>query len=349
MRITPRKTSDRSDSRSDFEERGQSKIEPMTESSETQMLLKYQEVHTFLSALFKAYGMYEAEAEIVSARILDAELLGRPSLGLANVAKQLQAIDLGDADPRALITTVKETAAVVVLNGNQAVGHVAATKASELCVAKAKEVGIGCVVVGNSQNFGCAEAYACLMAEHGCIGFCTTSTSDKPSFPRSGFETPAFGKHPAAWAIPRKSPHPPLVYPFECDDAENDLAQCMQLSGQFGFAMAMVNSVMTAALANAKMPVDKTRGATMEQTQHFLLAINVSTFTKSDDYEALMDQFVQSLREKQEIADGATNRLPGEVMMWPLTERRNAGLAITPETKQGINEFAARRKVEVPW
>ena len=66
---------------------------------------------------------------------------------------------------------------MAVIDGNKGMGHVASTKAMQLAIKKAKDVGTGTVVVTRGQHYGAASVYVLLAIQEGCIGYSTTSTA----------------------------------------------------------------------------------------------------------------------------------------------------------------------------
>ena len=68
------------------------------------------------NAVLVKQGMYAAEAEIVSRRLIEAELLGCTAGGLRWLPRIVSAMDVGDIDPRAEIVTVTDLPALAVLN-----------------------------------------------------------------------------------------------------------------------------------------------------------------------------------------------------------------------------------------
>ncbi|MCH2465650.1 MAG: Ldh family oxidoreductase, partial [Gemmatimonadetes bacterium] len=81
-----------------------------------------------------------------------AVLRGIQSHGSRALPRYFEAMDRGEIDPRAQIITERETPAMTVLNGGAGLGHVAATKAMQLAIQKAKEVGTGTVAVKRTSR-----------------------------------------------------------------------------------------------------------------------------------------------------------------------------------------------------
>mgnify|MGYP003337203535 CR=1 FL=1 len=86
-------------------------------------------------------GMFAVEAEMAADRLVEADLRGIHSHGSRALPRYIKAMDDGNIDPRASITTLCDTPAMAVLDGNQGMGHVVSTKAMQLAIKKAKAQG----------------------------------------------------------------------------------------------------------------------------------------------------------------------------------------------------------------
>ena len=109
-------------------------------------------------------AMFPVEAAAGADRLIEADLRGIPSHGTRALPRYLEQMQAGGIDPRATILTERDTPAMAVLNGGKGLGHVAATHAMQMAIAKAREVGTGTVAVRASQHFGAAQVYAMMAA-----------------------------------------------------------------------------------------------------------------------------------------------------------------------------------------
>ena len=99
----------------------------------TQLILK----------LLQRKGVFASEAEIVVSRLIEADRCGQFADGVGSLPQYLDAMDLGDIDPRARIITLSDTPASAFFDGSTGIGHVAATRAMLLAIEKARIVGTG--------------------------------------------------------------------------------------------------------------------------------------------------------------------------------------------------------------
>jgi len=90
-------------------------------------------------------------------------------------------------------------------DGHRAPGMYTATKAMQRAIALAKENGMGCVAVRNTNHWMRAGTYGWMAAEAGCIGFCFTNTI--ANMPPWGGTDPRLGNNPLVIAVPRQEGH----------------------------------------------------------------------------------------------------------------------------------------------
>jgi LDH2 family malate/lactate/ureidoglycolate dehydrogenase len=173
-------------------------------------------LHQLIVKLLQRKGMFAAEGEIVAERMIEADLLLRFGDGTGTLPEYLDAMDLGDIDPRARIIIVSETAATAVLDGSTGMGHVATTKAVAMAIEKANAVGIGTVFVKNSRPCGDLAGIASLAAKQGLFGLVTAS------FPEGG--NASVHNHDVAWSIPSLDQSTPRIHRQQSQNIDASLA-----------------------------------------------------------------------------------------------------------------------------
>jgi LDH2 family malate/lactate/ureidoglycolate dehydrogenase len=104
-----------------------------------------------------------------------------------------------------------ESPSTAVIDGDNAVGMVAARKSMLLAIEKAKTAGTGWVATRNSNHFGIAGFYSMMALKHDMIGICLTNANPlvAPTFSVSRM----MGTNPIAVAIPALK-QPPFVADF---------------------------------------------------------------------------------------------------------------------------------------
>src|SRR5882762_6976363 len=79
---------------------------------------------SFAASLFRASGVPTAEAEQVAHSLVLANLCGHDSHGLIRIPQYLDAVGDGRLKPGAAFTIVKETPALLVVDGGWGLGQV---------------------------------------------------------------------------------------------------------------------------------------------------------------------------------------------------------------------------------
>lgn len=342
-----------------------------------EIVVPVQGLKDFLTRLLVKKGMFSAEAQIVVARLVEADLRGIQSHGCRMVPQYLRAMDEGQIDPRGQVLTVTSTPAMAVLDGGRAMGHLAATKAMQLAIKLAQDVGTGTVAVKNSQHFGAASVYALMAVQAGMIGYCTTSTAHATVAPY-GSRVAGTANNAFAWGAPVRSGSPFVldmavavsswgkVYaqkfyggeipPGWAYDAEGqpttDPAAAKVLlpaAGARGYGLAVVSSILAGTLVGGKMPIHKTRGVEVEGSEHFFYAIDLSKFTDPEIYYQEMEKSFTDLRALPAAPGFDRVRLPGEMEAERSAKWMVEGIPLHRGPLEQLAELASKHKLVVPW
>ncbi|MEZ6056376.1 MAG: Ldh family oxidoreductase [Planctomycetaceae bacterium] len=278
-----------------------------------------------LFELLKRKSLFEFDAEVVIARMLEADLIGQREHGCRCILTFLDRMDQGEIDPRARVLTETETSAMAVLDGSSAMGHVAATQGMQLAIKKAGEVGTGTVVIHHSHHFGSAALYARMAAMSGCIGLCTSNIGPA-TMGRNSEDRPVFARHQFAYAVPMEEE--PLLFELNNDDSS--------LPG------SLIPSILAGLLSGGRLPIAKPETA-VTNGEHFLMAIDVGTFTDPSRFgKKLVDGLTKI---------GGSNGLasPSGLPLFQLLAASDAEILLSSEDATAIATKAASLKISVPW
>jgi len=265
--------------------------------------------------LLQRRGMFAAEAEIVVARLIEADLCGLFSEGVGSLPQFLDAMDVGDIDPRARMITRSETPAVMLLDGSTGIGHVAATRAMLLSIDKARAVGTGTVVIQNSRLCGDVGAIARLAAEAGMIGFVTNSFAESLANDAAGY--------PSAWGLPAAAGSVSLIV----RDRSRNLEE----------SSSLVLGLLSAGLAGGEAMTRKRKPARVANTvEHFVQAIDPDLFGSR---ERLLAKWGSTISENPTAMTSTASLDDATVSTVPLQSVDASALAY----------LAAKIKFDVTW
>jgi LDH2 family malate/lactate/ureidoglycolate dehydrogenase len=113
-----------------------------------------QQLTAFAESLFQAAGVPTDEARRVAGSLVDANLCGHDSHGLIRVPQYLEAIGDGRLKPGASFTVVKETAAVLVVDGGRGLGQVQAHRLLDRLVPRAQALGLAAGTLMHCGHIG---------------------------------------------------------------------------------------------------------------------------------------------------------------------------------------------------
>lgn len=161
---------------------------------------------TFCSEALEKLGVPREDAKIVADVLVEADLRGVESHGVARMSRYVTGIQQGMMRPKASVAFVHETLSTATIDANGNLGQPVSHRAMQLAIAKARDHGLGFVAVRNSNHFGIAGYYAMMALKEDMIGICTTNSEVLvvPTFARNAL----LGTNPIAIAVPAGKERP---------------------------------------------------------------------------------------------------------------------------------------------
>jgi len=150
-------------------------------------------------------GCDEATADLSAQLMTETSCDGVYSHGVNRFARVVEYIDKGYIDLKAKPTKVEGMGAFERWNGNLGLGNVNAKLAMDRAIELARDNGIGCVAMANTNHWLRGGSYGWQAADAGCIGICWTNT--QPNMPAWGARDRRIGNNPFIMAVPRQDGH----------------------------------------------------------------------------------------------------------------------------------------------
>jgi (2R)-3-sulfolactate dehydrogenase (NADP+) len=154
----------------------------------------------FTTRALVARDLPEPDAALVAESLVEAELEGQPSHGLLRLPFLLDRLRAGLINPRPALRVVGDRAAAVVLDADNGPGPVAAMRAVELAVERARASGAGIVAVRRGNHIGSLGFYLRRATAAGVVGM--AFTNGPPAMSPPGGSTPYLGTNPIAAGFP---------------------------------------------------------------------------------------------------------------------------------------------------
>jgi LDH2 family malate/lactate/ureidoglycolate dehydrogenase len=174
-------------------------------------MYEYKYLLEFTKNVFMKMGCSDHDSAIIAEIFLAAEIRDISSHGMIRIKDYYELWKAKRINVNPDVRIVHESPSTAVVDGDNAVGMVAASKSMEIAIEKAKKAGTGWVATRNSNHFGIAGFYSMMALKHDMIGICLTNANPlvAPTFSISRM----MGTNPISVAIPADE-QPPFVADF---------------------------------------------------------------------------------------------------------------------------------------
>ncbi|MEQ6121970.1 Ldh family oxidoreductase [Reichenbachiella sp. MALMAid0571] len=185
----------------------------------------YKKLEKFILDVFLKIGYNQEQAVLAAKVLISADLRGVDSHGIARLSGYIRLWEAKRINTNPTIKITHETPSTAVVDGDAALGLVAAPKAMEIAIEKAKNVGTGWVSVKNSNHYGIAGYHSMMALDHDMIGISMTNASPlvSPTFSTERL----LGTNPISVAIPTKN-QPAFVADMATTTAANGKLEILQ-------------------------------------------------------------------------------------------------------------------------
>jgi L-2-hydroxycarboxylate dehydrogenase (NAD+) len=160
----------------------------------------YEYLSEFTKRVFLKMGCSDEHALVTANVFMAAEMRGLSSHGMIRIKDYYELWKAQRINTSPNVRIVHETPSTAVVDGDGAIGMIAAEKSMKIAIQKADKCGTGWVSTCNSNHFGIAGYYAMMALEHDMIGI--TMTNANPLVAPTFSVSRLLGTNPIAVAIP---------------------------------------------------------------------------------------------------------------------------------------------------
>jgi L-lactate dehydrogenase len=338
-------------------------------------------LRTFASDLFERAGAREDIARDVAAILVDGDLLGHTTHGLALLPIYLDEVSNGRMTKSGAPEVINGRAATEIWDGKRLPGPWLTLRALERATVMARQCGTGSVAVCRSHHIACLAAYLKRATDAGMIAIIESSDPTvKAVVPHGGLQ-PFITPNPIAAGLPT-SGDPILIdvstsitsmgfvlqqqaagnlLPGEwlIDHLGNPTRDPMAMSrepkgallplggidaGHKGFALGLLIEAMTAGLAaHGRADPPAGWGGTI-----FVQVLDPEAFGGLAPFKRQMDFVAKSARESAVRPGAEPVRLPGERGMQRYRDQSENGVALYPAIMPALAPWAQKLGVALP-
>jgi len=168
--------------------------------------LKIKKLKNIVKKVFISHRLNKLHASICSDALINAELVGAPSHGLARLMMYCKRIQKKLINPRPKIKIKKISQSISYIDANNSIGFVAADIGIKTAIKSAKKTGIGLVAIKNSGHYGLSGYYAEQAVKKNLIVLCFTNAP--AAIAPHGAAQSLFGTNPICFGTPTASKIP---------------------------------------------------------------------------------------------------------------------------------------------
>ena len=327
--------------------------------------IPYPDLYAAFEKAMLTLGLAPARAQLCARLFAETTRDGVYSHGLNRFPRFVTGIRDGIIQPNAEPTLVSAFGAIERWNGNLGPGNLNAHASMLRAIELAKQHGLGCVALANTNHWMRGGTYGWLAAERGLCALCWTNTM--PNMPAWGTATPVLGNPPFIIAIPRPGPNgepthivldsavsqfsygalanyakrsEPLPVPGGYDSAGNlttDAAaiEASQRALPIGYwkgsglslVLDMLAAMLSGGLSTHQLPRDSARESSVSQV---FLAIDPSNIAHTADLTRIADDIIANLHAAAPIDPTRPVRYPGEQILQIREENMRLGVPVDP-------------------
>ena len=335
-------------------------------------------LEAFVAGLFTAAGTSDADAALIARLAVGTDLRGAYSHGTALVPMYVGLMLAGKVDPRGRPSVTRDTGAAIKVDGNNSLGHVGLTFATERAIERATDIGMAAVALSGSNHCGAMWPYALQARDHDMIVLATTnglptmawyggidrivSINPVGIYIPAGEERPvlidtSFGAAARGKILVHKQKGLPLPegWAFDQDgnptiDPEAALNGLIQPAGGYkGTSMALLMGVLASLLSGGAYGTELgnfVSGPAPGQDAQFVMALNVGAFEDPDVFKSRMDGVIRQIKASRPAPGVDRVLLPGERAAETEASYRRDGVPLTDATRDGLIAVAEQAGVD---
>jgi 3-dehydro-L-gulonate 2-dehydrogenase len=327
----------------------------------------YQELYDVLRRALLRAGFEPERAALCARLFADTDRDGVYTHGLSRFPRFMGMIRRGLIDVRARPVSVFKRGALERWDGRRAAGNLNAHDSMARAIELAREHGLGCVALGNTNHWMRGGSYGWQAAEASAVGLCWTNTM--PNLPPWGASEPLVGNNPLVVAVPRPRGHVVLdmalsqfsygalaayrargeQLPFDggfdsegrltrdpaaIEESRRPLPVGLWKGSGLALALDMVAALLSGGRATHELAADPDEETGLSQV---FVAFDFPSFGEAEASARVADEIIESIR--QPSADDGEVRYPGERTLE--TRRRNLeeGIPVEPSVWEQVRRL----------
>ena len=319
-------------------------------------LLTIDELTSLTTRALEQAGASPSAATAAARALVAADAQGLASHGVSRVPQYTTFLRNGRSSITATPKIVHSRGGACLIDAQSGMAYEACALAIQTATARAREFGISCIGITNSNHFGAAAVHLEPLGRAGLVGL---AFSNSPAaMPAWGGKTPLFGTNPIAAIFPRRDAEP-LVIDLALSEAARGKIMLAAKEGKpipLGWAVdkdGKPTSDAKAALAGSMLPAGGVKGAMIALTVE-LLAIALTGSAFGFEADSFFSDDGNQPRLGQLFLAIDPGALAGSDVYFSRIETllgmmlQDDGVRLPGERRHGLSVKAAQSGIEIP-
>lgn len=342
--------------------------------------IQYATLRDFTRELFGKAGYERDKADATAEVLLEADLMGHITHGIALVPWYLDGAAKGDVNGRGEPEVLGDRGACVTWNGKRLPGTWLTLRAIDLALERVKTYGTCTVAIRDSHHIGALAAYLPRATQQGCMVIVASSSPAVATVAPFGGRVPVMTPNPIGIGIPTGAD--PILIDISATISTNNMARKLINEGKRfphawaldaegnatddpkaviggkgsllpvggldhghkGYALGLLVESLTQGLGGYGR-ADAPKGST---SSVFVQVIDPTAFAGQDAFNRQTGWLVDACRENPPRPGVERVRVPGENAMKQRREAMQAGVPIGDSILTAIAPYAQRFGLEMP-
>lgn len=335
----------------------------------------------FANQLLAAAGLSAPKADAVAQILVEGDLMGHTTHGLALLGPYLGELESGGMRREGEPEVLADAPAAVTWDGRRLPGPWLVLQAMALATERARHCGTGTVVIRRSHHIACLAAYLQRATSQGLLMVLTCSDPNVASVAPFGGLDAVFTPNPISAGIP--TPGTPVLIDISTSATTNGLTGRLHReggrlpapwvidghgqptddpgvlfkepkgtilplggvdSGHKGYGLSLLVEALTGGLAgHGRADPKEGWGATV-----FVQVIDPRAFAGLDAFTRQTGAVTQQCHASRPAREGSAVRTPGEKGLALAKKQREAGVALYPSIMPSLEPWAKKLRVAMP-
>ncbi|MDW7655993.1 MAG: Ldh family oxidoreductase [Bacillota bacterium] len=342
-----------------------------------------EELEQICRHILEQAGATQEDASISAEVLVLTDMRGVFSHGCMRLKVMVDCLQSGGFHSGVEPVIEHETPISAVMDASAGIGLVASVKATRLAIDKARNNGIGVVLMHNSHHNGASGIYSMMCADQGLIGLAMTNVP--PIMAVTGSNSNSIGNNPFSYACPAgkyraimidiamstvasgklvmyAEEKKPIPYGWLLDSMGNDTndpsehfksgSTLLPFAGHKGYALAVMVESLAGALSGAAVlignrPWNKDP-LVPGNTGHTFIALNPSYLNPGVEFVPRIEKMIETMRAAPKAAGVERIYYPGELEIEKEREAEQQGIMLPPASLASMREAARLTGVILP-